>query len=111
MLIEIALAIMLHGLPNLPPPITFETTSYTNHPSENGGWTTTALGTPTVPGVVAVDPKVMPLGSLVYVQGWGLCRAEDTGGAIKGNRIDIVMSSKADCFSWGRKDKKVWIIN
>lgn len=52
---------------------------------------------------IAVDPRVIPLGSLVYVDGYGKAIASDTGGAIKGNIIDVFLNSKSECSSWGRK--------
>ncbi|MCR6514994.1 MAG: G5 domain-containing protein [Clostridium sp.] len=52
---------------------------------------------------IAVDPSVIPLGSLVYVEGYGYAKAADTGGVIKGNIIDVFLSSSAACSSWGRK--------
>ncbi|MCW6070180.1 FG-GAP-like repeat-containing protein [Clostridium sporogenes] len=60
---------------------------------------------------IAVDPRVIPIGSRVYVEGYGYAIAEDTGGAIKGNIIDVFMNSKAECISWGRRNVKVYIIN
>lgn len=68
----------------------------------------TATGTVPVynPGgisTIAVDPRVIPLGSLVYVEGYGKAIAADTGGAIKGNIIDVFLNSTSDCISWGRK--------
>lgn len=52
---------------------------------------------------IAVDPSVIPLGSLVYVDGYGKAVAADTGSAIKGNIIDVYLNSKSECVSWGRK--------
>ncbi len=49
----------------------------------------TYSGTAVVKGVCATDPKVIPLGTNFYVAGYGLCRAEDIGGAIKGNDVDL----------------------
>jgi 3D (Asp-Asp-Asp) domain-containing protein len=49
----------------------------------------TYSGTPVVQGVCAVDPKVFTMGTCIYVPGYGVCHAEDVGGAIKGNRIDL----------------------
>jgi N-acetylmuramoyl-L-alanine amidase len=60
--------------------------------------------------VIAVDPDVIPLGSKVYIEGYGYARAEDTGGAIKGNRIDIYMQHKEDALNYGVRDVKVKII-
>ena len=52
---------------------------------------------------IAVDPRVIPLGSLVYVEGYGKAIASDTGGLIKGNIIDVFLNSELECRSWGRK--------
>ena len=72
------------------------------------GDTITATGTVPVynPGgisTIAVDPRVIPLGSLVYVENYGKAIAADTGGLIKGNIIDVFLNSESDCKSWGRK--------
>lgn len=52
---------------------------------------------------IAVDPRVIPLGSLVEVSGYGLAIASDTGGAIKGNIIDVYFNTQRECTNWGRK--------
>ena len=59
------------------------------------------------PKVVAVDPSVIPLGSTVWIEGMGNYHAGDTGGDIKGKRIDIHMTSVEDCIAFGRKKVKV----
>ncbi|MFB1051084.1 ubiquitin-like domain-containing protein [Paraliobacillus sp. JSM ZJ581] len=61
-------------------------------------------------GVIAVDPSVIPLGTKVYVEGYGYAVARDTGGNIKGNRIDVHLPSKAAALSYGRKTVKVRIL-
>ncbi|WP_088188639.1 3D domain-containing protein [Desulfosporosinus sp. FKA] len=61
----------------------------------------TKTGAPVQWGVVAVDPRVIPLGSKVYVDGYGSGRALDTGGLIQGNRVDLYMDSQAAAMSWG----------
>ncbi|NRD80410.1 LysM peptidoglycan-binding domain-containing protein [Bacillus sp. BRMEA1] len=61
--------------------------------------------------VIAVDPSIIPLGSKVYVEGYGEAIAGDTGGAIKGNRIDVFIPSEHDALDWGRKQVKVKILN
>jgi peptidoglycan hydrolase CwlO-like protein len=61
--------------------------------------------------LIAVDPSVIPLGKMVWVEGYGVAIAGDTGGAIVGHRIDLVMPSNAACVSWGRKVVKVIILN
>ncbi|TMU87437.1 hypothetical protein FGG79_04730 [Bacillus sp. BHET2] len=60
--------------------------------------------------VIAVDPTIIPLGSKVYIEGYGYARAEDTGGAIKGKRIDIYMEKEEDALEYGVRDVKVKII-
>ncbi len=66
---------------------------------EPGG--TTATGTPVQWGTVAVDPRIIPLGSKVFVDGYGQATASDTGGAIRGNRIDLYMDSPQTAADWG----------
>ncbi|MEH7278168.1 3D domain-containing protein, partial [Bacillus toyonensis] len=97
--------------------ITVEATAYTANPSENGtygGRVLTAMGHDLTANpnmkVIAVDPKVIPLGSKVWVEGYGEAIAGDTGGAIKGNRIDVLVGSDGSANSWGRKSVKVKVI-
>ena len=90
--------------------LVMDATSYTDDPAENGGYNTTKLGTPLRYGVVAVDPKVIPLGTKLYIEGYGYAVAEDTGGAIKGNRIDLCFTNKAQANAFGRKNVKVYIL-
>lgn len=61
----------------------------------------TAMGTQARVGEIAVDPSVIPLGTSVYIEGVGVRRAEDTGGNIKGNTIDIYMNTQSECINWG----------
>lgn len=56
---------------------------------------------------IAVDPRVIPLGSKVYVAGYGYAIAGDTGGAIKGNRIDILMPNRSKALDFGRRTIKI----
>ena len=63
----------------------------------------TATGVPTSPGVVAVDPTVIPLGTRMSVPGYGEGVAADTGSAVKGRMIDVWFKSCADAMAWGRK--------
>jgi 3D (Asp-Asp-Asp) domain-containing protein len=60
--------------------------------------------------VIAVDPSVIPLGSEVYVEGYGYAIAADIGSAIQGNRIDLHVPTKDEAFSWGVQDVNVTIV-
>ena len=73
------------------------------------GGGTTAMGTRARVGEIAVDPGVIPLGSEVYIEGVGARRAEDTGGNIVGNTIDIYMDTNAECISWGARYVTIYI--
>jgi uncharacterized protein YabE (DUF348 family) len=61
-------------------------------------------------GVVAVDPRVIPLGTRLYVEGYGYATAGDIGSAIKGDRIDVFFESERDCDRWGRRYTKVYVL-
>ena len=61
-------------------------------------------------GYVAVDPKVIPLGTNLYVEGYGYAVADDTGGLIKGNRIDLAVDSYAEAIAYGVKDVQVYVL-
>ncbi len=71
----------------------------------------TATGARTTPGrTIAVDPRVIPMGARVYIPGVGVRVAEDTGGLIKGNRLDLCMSSRAAALDYGRRRvMAVWV--
>lgn len=60
---------------------------------------------------IAVDPWVIPLGTRVFVDGYGYAVAEDIGGDIKGNRIDVFFTSESEANSWGRRSVNVYILN
>ncbi len=76
----------------------------------------TASGVMSGFGKVAVDPKVIPLGTKLRIEStdswpsYGYAVAADTGSAIKGNRIDLFYSSRAKCLEFGRRKVKVYII-
>jgi uncharacterized protein YabE (DUF348 family) len=63
------------------------------------------------PGIVAVDPKVIPLGTYLYVEGYGEALAADKGGAIKGNRIDLYYESPEDVAKYGKRTVKVYVLD
>jgi 3D (Asp-Asp-Asp) domain-containing protein len=87
--------------------MTMESTAYT--PMCGSGSGRTATGRMARYGVVAVDPRVIPLHSLVFVEGYGFAVAADTGGAIKGNIIDVCFPSRQQCLQWGRRKVKVHV--
>ncbi|MCC5893769.1 3D domain-containing protein [Exiguobacterium sp.] len=60
--------------------------------------------------IIAVDPSIIPLGTRVYVEGFGMAIALDTGSAIKGNKIDIMMDTKEEAVTFGRKPLTIWVI-
>jgi uncharacterized protein YabE (DUF348 family) len=70
----------------------------------------TATGQNPAVGMVAVDPREIPLGSKLYVEGYGYAWAADTGGAVKGNIIDLFMEEYSQCINWGRRTVKVYIL-
>lgn len=61
-------------------------------------------------GLVAVAPRVIPLGTRMYVEGYGFTIAADTGGAIKGQSIDVFFDTEKECFQWGRRHPTVHIL-
>jgi uncharacterized protein YabE (DUF348 family) len=71
----------------------------------------TATGTKPAKGTVAVDPSVIPLGTRLYIEGYGYGVAADTGGAIKGKKIDVFFDTSSACYSWGRKQVKIYILD
>lgn len=86
---------------------TMQATAY--HPSDGNGLGITATGTKAGRGTVAVDPRVIPLGTKMYIPNYGEAIAEDTGGAIKGNRIDLCMETFSECYSFGRQNVEVFV--
>jgi 3D (Asp-Asp-Asp) domain-containing protein len=86
-----------------------ETTAYS--PREPGLDFVTATGARARHGVIAVDPRVIPLGTHVYVPGYGYAVAADTGGAIKGRRVDLCFETVAECIRWGRRHVTIIILD
>lgn len=93
--------------------ISVEATAYTAKCTGCSGVTATGINLNANPNakVIAVDPNVIPLGSKVHVEGYGTAVAGDTGGAIKGNRIDLHVPTKSQALNWGRRTVEVTILN
>jgi 3D (Asp-Asp-Asp) domain-containing protein len=81
-------------------------TAYTAGSAGGGGMT--AIGRPAGHGIVAVDPRVIPLGTRLYISGYGYAVAGDTGGDIVGNRIDLGFDSLREALLFGRRDVTVY---
>lgn len=92
--------------------LTVTSTAYTASCEGCSGVTATGIDLNANPNqkVISVDPSVIPLGSKVWVEGYGEAIAGDTGGSIKGNKIDIFIPSKAEAINWGKKTVKVKIL-
>ena len=69
-----------------------------------------AYGKPCTYGTCAVDPKVIPLGSLIYIEGYGYAVANDVGTGIKGNIVDVYMEYGPQCYTWGARTVDVYLI-
>lgn len=108
----VTLLLMLLVPPETPPLGTFECTAYCACEKCCGAWAdgiTYTGGLATENRTIAVDPKVIPLGSVVEIAGQQYV-AEDIGGAIKGNHIDIYMDSHAEALKWGVQHHEVYPI-
>lgn len=91
-------------------------TAYAPGPHDNARWgNKTHMGTQIRPGVIAVDPRVIPLGSKVMIKYPDGTKeyavAEDTGGAIKGHRIDVAKWTVKEAYRFGVKPVKVYVLN
>lgn len=81
------------------------------YPHICGGNPTTASGSPVIPGVtVAADPDVLPLGTRVCIEGIGERVVQDTGGAIRGRKIDLAVESHEEALEFGRRAAEVYIL-
>lgn len=92
--------------------LTMTATAYDPSPATIGRGATgfTRTGIRAKYGVVAVDPRVIPLNSLVYVEGYGFAIAADTGSAIKGSRIDLCYNSRSQSIAYGKRRLKVHVL-
>ncbi|WP_433742245.1 LysM peptidoglycan-binding domain-containing protein [Falsibacillus pallidus] len=97
---------------NVAKELTVKATGYTADCEGCSGITATGMNVKDNPNakVISVDPSVIPLGSKVFVEGYGYATAADTGGAIKGNRIDILFPSKDQAMDWGVRTVKVKVL-
>lgn len=93
-----------------PKVLVMEATAYSASEAEGTADGITAIGTRVRRGVAAVDPSVIPLGTRLWVEGYGYATAEDTGRAIKGMRIDLFMESREEALRFGRKTVGVRIL-
>ncbi|MFC3885900.1 LysM peptidoglycan-binding domain-containing protein [Bacillus songklensis] len=92
--------------------MTVTATAYTANCEGCSGITATGVNLKENPSskVIAVDPSVIPLGSKVYVEGYGYATAADTGSAIKGNKIDVFLPSQDQAVQWGVKTVNVKVV-
>lgn len=97
-----------YGAINYSNVMSMEATAYL--PTDGSGAGITATGIKATYGVVAVDPRVIPLGTKVYIPGYGVALAADTGGAIKGYKIDLCMESYGECMRFGRRNVTVYVL-
>jgi 3D (Asp-Asp-Asp) domain-containing protein/peptidoglycan hydrolase CwlO-like protein len=70
----------------------------------------TATGLRARKGIIAVDPGVIPLGTTLYIDGYGTALAADTGGWIKGNRVDLCFDTLEECYRYGRRKIYVYLV-
>ena len=87
-------------------------TAYGPGTIDNGKWNDlTYEGGKVKKGVVAVDPAVIPMGTKLWVEGYGEAIAEDQGRAIKGNRIDLAFNTRQEALDYGIQKVKVYVLN
>ena len=88
----------------------FEATAYTHLDEGCNRWTKTEFYLTPTARIVAVDPTIIPLGSIVEIEGYGIYYAQDVGGAIKGNKIDIYHWDREQALEFGRRMVKVRVL-
>jgi len=87
-------------------------TAYAPGPLDNGKWNNlTYMGGTVKHGVAAVDPRVIPMGTKLWVEGYGEAIAEDQGSAIKGNRIDLAFNDRNQALDYGIQKVKIYVLN
>jgi 3D (Asp-Asp-Asp) domain-containing protein len=94
-------------------PVMMEATAYDPGPKSCGKWASgyTATGAKAEKGIVAVDDRVIPMGTRMYIPGYGFGVAADRGGAIKGMRIDLCYATYEEAIQWGRRKVKVYLLD
>ena len=97
-----------NGVPSYLYSLPMIATAYTRY--DEGCTDYTYNGTYLRRGLVAVDPDVIPLGTRLYVPGYGEALADDIGGAIQGNRIDLAMDTLDEAFNWGVNHVTVYVL-
>ena len=106
-----------HGSPNRGGdwrrPLVMEATAYDPGPKSCGKWASgyTATGAKAEKGIVAVDDRVIPMGTRMYIPGYGFALAADRGSAIKGMRIDLCYPTYAEAIQFGRRKVKVYLLD
>ena len=88
--------------------LTMQASAYSAQDPGNGNYT--ATGSRLKKGIVSVDPKLIPLGTRLYIEGYGYAVADDVGGAIKGHRIDLAYNSRSEALQFGRQTVKVYVL-
>ena len=91
-------------------PEKFEVTAYSQRAEENTADGITFTGLPVDIGIAATDPSVIPLGSVIWVEGYGYAFVADIGGAIKGKRVDVFFHCTREALEFGRQMRKVKVI-
>ena len=94
-------------------PLVMEATAYDPGPRSCGKWANgyTATGVKAQKGVVAVDDRVIPMGTRLYIPGYGFAVAADRGSAIKGARIDLCFPTYREAIRFGRRRLKVYLLD
>jgi len=87
-------------------------TAYAPGPLDNGKWNNqTYMGGTVRKGVAAVDPKIIPMGTKLWIEGYGEAIAEDQGSAIKGHRIDLAFEDRQEALDYGIKNVKIYVLD
>jgi 3D (Asp-Asp-Asp) domain-containing protein len=107
---NLAEAMAVTGIRKLVAVYAMEATAYTAGSAQAVPTGRTATGMLARYGVVAVDPRVIRLGSRLFIEGYGAAIAADTGGSIRGNRIDLCMDSLRSAINFGRQPVKVYVL-